>query len=30
LIYRANGDNFQRIFFDEVRFADALEDASIP
>jgi hypothetical protein len=27
LIYRPNGDNFQRIFFDEIRFADTLEDA---
>jgi hypothetical protein len=30
LIYRLNGDNFQRIFFDEIRFADTLEDASAP
>ena len=26
--YRTNGDNFQRVFFDEVRFADTLSDAS--
>ena len=28
LLYRTNGDNFQRVFFDEVRFADTLADAS--
>jgi hypothetical protein len=30
LVYRVNGDNFQRFFFDEIRFADTLEDASSP
>jgi hypothetical protein len=30
LIYRPNGDNFQRFFFDEIRFADTLDDATGP
>lgn len=30
LIYRANGENAQRFFFDEIRFADSQEEASVP
>jgi len=29
LIYRPNGDNFQRFFFDEIRFADSLDDVAL-
>ncbi len=27
-LYRLNGQNFQRFYFDEIRFADSFEDAS--
>jgi len=30
MLYRPNGDNFQRVFYDEIRFADTLKDASVP